>query len=220
VKGFDPVIFDLDGTVVDTVELIVVSFRHAVRTVLGTDLPDDVILSGVGRPLLAQMEALSHEHAQELVDAYRQHNHRVHDELIREYEGMEAGGGGRGGPPPPRLAIVTSKGAFATGLAFESIDLHRFFEVVVTADDSDAHKPSPEPILLALERLGAEAEGAIYIGDSPVDVAAGRAAGVATAAVVWGIFSHDDLVAAGPDFVLHSPAEMASLCLSGRPAAG
>jgi pyrophosphatase PpaX len=219
VKGFDPVIFDLDGTVVDTVELIVVSFRHAVRTVLGTDLPDDVILSGVGRPLLAQMEALSHEHAQELVDAYRQHNHRVHDELIREYEGMEAALG-RLLAAQRRLAIVTSKGAFATGLAFESIDLHRFFEVVVTADDSDAHKPSPEPILLALERLGAEAEGAIYIGDSPVDVAAGRAAGVATAAVVWGIFSHDDLVAAGPDFVLHSPAEMASLCLSGRPAAG
>jgi pyrophosphatase PpaX len=98
--GFDPVLFDLDGTVVDTVELIVESFRHATRTVLGRELPDEHILAGVGQPLRAQMERLSAAHAQELYDVYREYNHRRHDELIRGYEGVEevlrelrAGGG-------------------------------------------------------------------------------------------------------------------------------
>src|SRR5674536_101637 len=65
-SGFDPVVFDLDGTVVDTVELIVESFRFATRTVLGEVLPDGVIIAGVGQPLMFQMERLSEEHAQEL----------------------------------------------------------------------------------------------------------------------------------------------------------
>ena len=87
--GFDPVVFDLDGTVVDTVELIVESFRYATSTVLGKVLPDEFILAGVGRPLRTQMERLSAEHAQDLYDVYREYNHRRHDELIRGYDGIE-----------------------------------------------------------------------------------------------------------------------------------
>jgi phosphoglycolate phosphatase-like HAD superfamily hydrolase len=108
VSGFDPVILDLDGTVVDTVALIRASFRHASREVLGHELPDDVLLAGVGQPLMTQMRALDEGRAQELYDVYREHNHRVHDEMIAGFEGMEAGGGGGGGgaggppPPPPR----------------------------------------------------------------------------------------------------------------------
>ncbi|MGD0998501.1 MAG: HAD hydrolase-like protein, partial [Thermoleophilia bacterium] len=100
--GFDPIIFDLDGTVVDTVALIRASFRHASRAVLGRQLPDEVLLAGVGRPLMTQMRALDAARAQELYDAYREHNHRFHDEMIAGFAGMEAGGGGpQGGPPPP-----------------------------------------------------------------------------------------------------------------------
>lgn len=212
--GFDPVVFDLDGTVVDTVELIVESFRHATRAVLGRTLPDDVILAGVGRPLMVQMRRLSASHAQELFDTYREYNHRRHDELVKGYDGMaglleglRAAG--------KRLGIVTSKSADTTRMAFRAVDLEEHFDVVVTAGDTDEHKPSPTPLRLCLERLGAVPEGSLYVGDSPVDVEAGRAAGMATAAVAWGVFGREALLAVGPDFWVEEPGELLDLCLRG-----
>ncbi len=236
--GFDPVLFDLDGTVVDTVELIVQSFRHAVRTVLGEDLPDEYITAGVGQPLMAQMERLSTEKARELYDVYREYNHRRHDELIRPYDGIaealaELRRAGR------LLGIVTSKSRDTTAMAFDAVGLGDAFDAVVTASDTEAHKPAPEPILLCLRRLAAKAarhapaksagpsahvdagDGPagptpIYIGDSPVDIRAGQAAGVATAAVAWGVFSREALLAKGPDFWLEEPGELVGLCLRGE----
>ncbi len=212
--GFDPVVFDLDGTVVDTVELIVESFRHATRTVLEEELPDEVILAGVGRPLMEQMQRLSAERAQALYDTYREYNHRRHDELIRGYEGVSEvldalRAAGR------RLGIVTSKSADTTQMAFRAVGLREHFEVVVTASDTTEHKPSPAPLLLCLERFGASAEGSIYVGDSPFDIEAGRAAGMATAAVAWGVFGREELLAARPDHWLDRPGELLALCLGG-----
>jgi pyrophosphatase PpaX len=212
--GFDPVIFDLDGTVVDTVELIAESFRYATRTVLDETLPDELILAGVGQPLMAQMRDLSAEHAQQLYDVYREYNHRRHDELIRGYDGVaEVLDGLRAAGK--RLGIVTSKSADTTQMAFRAVGLREHFGVVVTASDTTEHKPSPVPLRLCLERFGAPAEGALYVGDSPVDITAGRAAGMATAAVAWGVFGPEALLAAGPDYWLDAPVELLDLCLRG-----
>jgi len=219
VTGFEPVIFDLDGTVVDTVRLITASFRHASRVVLGHELPDDVLLANVGQPLMTQMRIIDAARAQELYDAYREHNHRVHDEMIARYDGIEAALG-RLKAAQRRLAIVTSKSAETTAMAFRAVGLREYFDTVVTASDTEAHKPSPEPIVLALERLGASPERAVYVGDAPVDVAAGKAARVATVAVLWGAFSPAALAAAGPDFTVATPAALADLCLGGAPLAG
>ena len=213
--GFDPVVFDLDGTVVDTVELIVESYRYATSTVLGEVLPDEFILAGVGRPLRAQMERLSTEHARELYDVYREYNHRRHDELIRGYDGIEEvldalKAAGR------RTGIVTSKSRDTTGMAFRAVGLEERFDVVVTATDTSEHKPSPVPLQLCLQRLGATAAGSIYVGDSPFDVQAGAAAGMTTAAVAWGVFGRDALLAAGPDFWLDEPRDLLALCLRGE----
>jgi pyrophosphatase PpaX len=218
-RGYDPVLFDLDGTVVDTVELIRASFRHATQTVLGEVLPDDEIMRYVGQPLMAQMLQLSPEHAQELYDVYREHNHRVHDELIRAYDGVEATltalhAHGR------HLGLVTSKSTDTTAMAFRAVGLQQQFDVVVTASDTTSHKPSPEPLLLCLLKLagiGAPAQpaGAIYIGDSPFDIQAGRAAGMATAAVTWGIFSRAALEEAKPDHLLERPGDIVRLCVEG-----
>ncbi len=213
--GFDPVVFDLDGTVVDTVELIVESFRHATRSVLSEVLPDEVIIAGVGQPLMAQMERLSADHARELYDVYREYNHRRHDELIRGYEGMAEvldalKAAGR------RLGIVTSKSHDTTEMAFRAVGLREHFDVVVTASDTAEHKPSPVPLRLCLERLGASPDGSMYVGDSPVDIEAGKAAGMATAAVAWGVFGREALLAAGPDYWLDDPRELLVLCLRGE----
>jgi pyrophosphatase PpaX len=214
VKGFDPVIFDLDGTLVDTVALIRASFRHASREVLGAELPDEVLMAGVGRPLMAQTRDLDADRAQQLYDAYREHNHRLHDDMITVFEGIEAALG-RLRAARRRLAIVTSKSAETTDMAFRAVGLREHFDVVVTLRDTSEHKPSPAPILLALERLGAGAERAAYVGDAPVDVAAGRAAGLTTVAVLWGAFPPAALAAAAPRFTVATPAELADLCLTG-----
>jgi len=213
--GFDPVVFDLDGTVVDTVELIVKSFRYATSTVLGRVLPDEFIIAGVGRPLRTQMERLSADHAQELYDVYREYNHRRHDELIRGYDGIEEvldalKAAGR------RTGIVTSKSRDTTAMAFRAVGLEARFDVVVTASDTTEHKPSPAPLQLCLQRLGATAAGSIYVGDSPYDIQAGVAAGMTTAAVAWGVFGRDVLLAAGPDFWLDEPRDLLALCLRGE----
>jgi pyrophosphatase PpaX len=213
------VLFDLDGTIVDTVELITASFRHATRTVLGKVLPDEEIMRYVGQPLMAQMRQLSEEHAQELCDVYREHNHRVHDELIRGYDGVEEmltalHRHGR------RLGLVTSKSAKPTAMAFRSLDLEHHFDVVITADDTTQHKPAPEPLVLCLERLARpgspdDPAHAIYVGDSPFDIQAGHAAGMATAAVTWGIFSPAALEAAQPTYVLERPGDVVRVCVEG-----
>lgn len=213
--GFDPVVFDLDGTVIDTVELIVESFRHATRTVLGLVLPDEVITAGVGQPLIAQMKLLSAEHAQELYDVYREYNHRRHDELIRGYAGVEEmlvalKAAGR------QLGIVTSKSRDTTEMAFRAVGLADHFDAIVTASDTAEHKPSPVPLRLCLEWLGATASGSIYVGDSPFDIQAGAAAGMATAAVAWGMFSRQALIASGPDYWVRDPNELLALCLYGE----
>jgi len=213
--GFDPVLFDLDGTVVDTVELIVESFRHATRTVLGRELPDRHILAGVGQPLRAQMERLSEAHAQELYDVYREFNHRRHDELIRGYEGIDEvlrslRADGR------RLGIVTSKSRDTTQMAFRAVGLAEHFDAVVTANDTHEHKPDPAPLLLCLDLLEAEPDRAIYVGDSPYDIQAGAAAGMTTAAVSWGVFGRETLLEARPDYWVERALDLVALCLRGE----
>lgn len=214
-SGFEPVLLDLDGTVIDSVALIRESHRHAVRTVLGEEWDDARLVANVGRPLREQMAAFSPERSEELYAVYREWNHANTAALLLPYEGvrealLELRAAGR------RLGIVTSKSRDAVDLAWSVLPWCRgLFDVEITADDTAAHKPRPEPVLAALERLGAGVEGACYVGDAPFDIVAGNAAGVTTIAVTWGFFPLSDLVAAGPDLVCATPAELLRTCLGG-----
>jgi pyrophosphatase PpaX len=209
----DPVLLDLDGTVIDSVALIRESHRHAVRTVLGEDLADARLVANVGRPLIEQMRAFSPERAEELLDAYREWNHAHTADLLLAYDGLEEAlqTMRRAGI---RLGVVTSKSHPTVDLAWRVLPaLEACFEVVVAAEDTERHKPDPEPVLLALERLAAGPERACYVGDSPFDLRAGRAAGVATIAVTWGFFARDELEAERPDLIVETPAELVRACL-------
>lgn len=214
-SGFDPILLDLDGTVIDSVALIRESHRHAVRTVLGEEWPDERLVANVGRPLIEQMAVFSPDHADELYRVYRVWNHAHTADLLLAYEGVEEvliglKAAGR------RLGIVTSKSHDAVDLAWEVLPtLRGLFDVVIAAEDSARHKPDPAPILEALARLGAGPSGACYVGDAPFDLQAGRAAGVATIAVPWGFFPRATLVAESPDAVADSPAELMRTCLEG-----
>ena len=182
---FPVVLFDLDGTLVDSAAVILGSFHHATETVLRRRFPDERILAQVGGSNLAsQMALLDAEHVDELVRVYREHNEPRQAELAC-FPGMvevlaQLKREGR------RLGVVSAKQRPTVRHAFESAGIGAFFDVVVGSDDTERHKPDPEPVLKALELLGARPEEAAYIGDSPFDVAAARAAGVFSVAVGWG----------------------------------
>jgi len=205
---YPTVLFDLDGTLVDSGAIILASFKHAARTVLARDVEEEQIAALVGGSNLhEQMRVLSPAHVDELVRVYREHNRPLHDEL-EAFEGVEElmetlSKQGR------KLGIVTAKGRPTVDLAFAVLSLERYFDAVVTADMTDRHKPDPAPVLKALELLESEPAEAAFVGDSPYDIAAGRAAGVFTVAVSWGkIHSEERLLEAGADVLVHSPREL------------
>jgi pyrophosphatase PpaX len=205
---YPTVLFDLDGTLIDSGEMIVASFRHATRTVLAREIPDEVLAAAVGGSnIYEQMRAFDEERADELVRVYREHNEPLHEGL-QAFEGVESllamlKSEGR------RLGIVTAKRRRTVDLAFSILPLERYFDTVVTAEQTEHHKPHPEPVLTALERLGSRPEEAAFVGDSPFDMGAGNAAGVFTVAVSWGkIHSPARLLEAGADTVVHTLEEL------------
>lgn len=140
------------------------------------------------------------EKAQDLLETYRLHNEKHHQDLIREFPGVEASLA-RLRDAGLSLAIVTSKRRPSVLMALNSFpSLKGAVDVFVTMEDTAEHKPHPAPLLKGLELLGnVLPEKAAYVGDAPFDVAAARAAGTLSIAVSWGAFAEEDLRAAGPD---------------------
>lgn len=196
-------LFDFDGTLVDTTELIFQSMRHSVTEVLGKDLSREELLANVGQPLPAQMKVFSPERADELLESYRVYNDAHHETYIKSFPGVdeslarlrEAG---------IKIAVVTSKRRHSVGLALESFPaLGEVVDHFVTMEDTTEHKPRPEPLLEGLELLGGiSREEAAYVGDSPFDVEAAKAAKLTSIAVSWGAFTEETLRAANPDHLV------------------
>jgi pyrophosphatase PpaX len=197
------VLFDFDGTIVDSGAIIMASFRHAAQEVLEREIADIQVTAMLGGASLhEQMAAIAPDRVDELVVAYRRHNEPLHDELeccagmLDVLDRLRAEG--------RRLGIVTAKRRATGELVFARLPLRDYFEVIIGADDTARHKPDPEPILLALERLGAEPGDAAYVGDSPFDIGAARAAGVHAIGVTWGgIHPMDDA-----DAIVSTPEEL------------
>jgi pyrophosphatase PpaX len=212
--SYSTVIFDLDGTLIDSVPLIVASHQHALATVLDRELPEDVLREGIGRPLLEQMRVFDEERAQELFDVYREFNHRVHDDYVRAFDGMlELCDELRARSVP--VGVATSKMLDAVLLAYRVIPgLERRIDALVTIESTATHKPGAEPILHALALLGRPLAGAAYVGDAPTDLQSARAAGVAAIGVTWGAFSRAGLAGERPDAIASTPAELAGILLA------
>jgi pyrophosphatase PpaX len=205
---FPVVLFDLDGTVIDSGAIILASMRHAAKEVLGLEVPDEQLMAAVGGPgLEAQMHALSPERVDELVTVYRAHNEPLHDELVccagMDDVLVQLKDEGR------RLGIVTAKRRQTVELAFARIPIEHLFETVVGGDETKKHKPDPEPLLLALDRLGVPPRDAVYVGDAPFDVQAAKAAGLYSVGVTWGgIHARERLDAEQPDALVDTPEEL------------
>jgi pyrophosphatase PpaX len=205
---FPVVLFDLDGTIVDSGWMILASYRHATETILGRQIPDDVLMARVGAGHLEeQMREFDPDKAMELAQAYRDFYAPLHSEL-EAFPGMlelleRLDGEGR------QIGIVSAKRGDIVQLAFDALGFGELMDVVVGSDEAARGKPHPDQILVALDRLDADPDATAYVGDAPFDIAAAKAAGVHAIGVTWGgIHTRERMEAEGPDAVVDTADEL------------
>lgn len=206
------VLFDLDGTLIDSIELILNSARHAFRDRDGHVPSDAEWLTGVGIPLSTMFRRYARDEADidALIAKYREYQLANHDRLVRCYDSVvETVDALRADGHP--LGIVTSKTSWLARRGLETVGLGEHFAVIVGCDSCDRHKPDPAPVLLALEQLGRAPTEAVFVGDSIYDMQAGNAAGVTTIAALWGPFTREDLVASNPTHFLERISDLPAL---------
>jgi pyrophosphatase PpaX len=211
----DTVLFDLDGTLIDSVRLILDSYHHALASHGLPPRTDEEWLRGVGTPLWVQFAEWRDDPVtlEALIANYREYNLEHHDRMVTVYPGvvemieaLKANGLATG--------LVTSKSRQGALRGLTLARLEQLMDVLVCADEVDNPKPHPEPVEKAVALLGADPAATVYVGDSIHDMVSGRAAGVRTAAALWGPFGRHHLEDAEPDYWLERPAELLGLVSS------
>lgn len=201
------ILFDLDGTLVNTNELIIASFTHTLEQYFPGKFGRKEIIDFIGEPLEESFRKVDPERVDELTAVYRKHNVETHDRLVREFEGVyetvEALKN-----QGFHIGVVTTKFRNTVNEGLKLARLDPFFQTVVTLDDVEKAKPDPEPIRLALRLLEAEPERTIMVGDSIFDIQAGKNAGTFTAGVAWSIKGEEVLRAENPDFMLQKMPDL------------
>ncbi|MBT2689076.1 pyrophosphatase PpaX [Bacillus sp. ISL-47] len=205
--SINTILFDLDGTLIDTNELIISSFLHT----LGQYYPDSYqredVLPFMGPTLHETFESINPEKVEEMIAVYREYNIKNHDVLVKEFEGVfetvrtlkESG---------YKLGIVTTKVSNVVEKGLKLTNLDQFFDVVVTLDHVENPKPDPEPIIKALNLLEAKPEEAIMVGDNSHDIEGGKNAGTKTAGVAWTAKGREFLARFEPDYMLDNMADL------------
>jgi pyrophosphatase PpaX len=205
------VLFDLDGTLVDSIELIVAAAMNAFASRPGPSPTESEIRNTIGRPLPTTFGPwlVDDNDLPYLIAKYREYQLEHHDRLTNPYDGimdavaaLDTAG--------CRMGIVTSKVGFMAERALVHTGLARYMQCVIASDSTTRHKPEPEPVLMALERLGCSPDESMFVGDSPYDIQAGRAAGVHAVGVAWGAFTTETLVDAGAEVILQKPLDLVS----------
>jgi len=210
--GTRALVFDLDGTLIDSIELILRSYEHTLAHHGLPPMPRDALVASLGTPLVAQFPRCGArpDQVDALVATYRAYNHAHHDALVERYDGVAEALDDLSDRAVP-MAVVTSKFAATAWAGLRLVGLAHHFEHLIGADDVTRHKPDPEPVLAGCARLGVAASACAYVGDSTHDVRAARAAGARAIGVAWGPFAEEDLVAAGAHAILRHPRELAAL---------
>ena len=211
------VLFDLDGTLIDSIDLILHSAKYAFDACGMSCPPDEDWLAGVGTPLPTMFARWADTEAgvDALIAAYREHQLANHDSLVRSYDAVAETLellSTRGHP----MAVVTSKREELAVRGLELVGIGHHFRTIVGFDACTRHKPDPEPVLIALDRLGYRPEAAVFVGDSVHDVASGNAAGVRTVAALWGPFTREILEPSEPTHIIESIRELPALLGQGE----
>lgn len=207
-RAYDTVLFDLDGTILDTNELIIASFLHALKGTVDESFSREHIIPSMGAPLEDQMKRFSGlEKVDHLIDAYREVNLRLHDEYVKLFDQVEEVLAALH-RENIKLGVVTTKMRLTTdrGLAFTNIA--KYMDTVITIDDVQHAKPHPEPVLKAIEALGADPNRTLMVGDSTMDIESGVNAGVTTVGVAWSLKGGQVLRDAGAHYIIQTMDEL------------
>ncbi|WEG13611.1 pyrophosphatase PpaX [Pullulanibacillus sp. KACC 23026] len=203
-------LFDLDGTLINTNELIIASFLDTLNRYYPNKYGREDIIEFIGEPLEVSFNRVDPERVEEMVTQYRKHNIEHHDELVTEYPKVRETIA-QLAKEGYRLGIVTTKRRETVIMGLELTGLRPYFETIVTIDDVTNAKPDPEPVQLALKQLKSKPEEAFMVGDSPSDIEAGRRAGTQTVGVAWSIKGEAMIQEAKPDYILHEMTDLLSI---------
>jgi len=179
------VLWDLDGTILDTTELILESYRYAFSKILKREISETEAIANFGRTLADVMSGYSPEKAEVLIESYREYNHKNHDRSIRPFPGIIdalANVQRRGF----KQAVVTSKTEWLSRKGLKLFDLEDYFDEIIGFESTELHKPDGAPVLEALKRLRVSPDEAIFIGDSAADAGCAQNADVRFVTVTWG----------------------------------
>lgn len=208
--NIDTLLFDLDGTLINTNELIIASFLHTLDKYKPGEYTREHVIDFIGPPLIDSFRKVDAERVDEMIETYRAFNHEKHDELVEEYEGVYETVE-RLRQQGYKLAIVTTKIRKTALMGLKLTGLDQFFDVVIGLDDVTKAKPDPEPLEKALAALGARKETAMMIGDSSYDVQAGKNLGVPTAIVGWSIKGEEKIRSYQPDYILSNMRDLLAI---------
>lgn len=203
----ETVLFDLDGTLVDTNELIIQSFLRTFNDYFPGRYTREAILPYMGEPLHKQMARVAPDRVEELTSTYISYNLSLHDELIRPFPNVgevikelsEAG---------VNMGVVTTKRRKTAELSLRAFGLERYLSILVAYEDVKEHKPAPEPIAKGISLADADPRTTLYVGDSPYDIQAAHAAGTKAAGVAWSLRGSAYLQQFTPDFLLHDMRDL------------
>lgn len=205
------VLFDLDGTIIDTNELIIQSFLHTFEGVTEKPVTRELIIPNMGRPLVEQMQFFTgRTEVEDLVQKYRAFNIERHDELVTEFPRVketvaELNAAGI------KLGIVTSKVRLTSLMGLKLCGLSDYFQTIVSVDDVQKAKPDPEGIRKAMKELGSNADQTIMVGDSHYDIEAAHNAGVQSAGVAWSMKGIDYLQSYKPTYIIDDIRELLAI---------
>ncbi|MEO6864068.1 MAG: HAD-IA family hydrolase [Gemmatimonadaceae bacterium] len=206
------VLFDLDGTLIDSIGLLLASVRHAFEGFNGRAPTEQEWVAGIGTPLGKQLQAFCESDAQlEAVTLrYRTFQRAAHDRLTTAFPGTLEVLGSLAAAGHP-MGIVTSKSNEMMDRALDLTGIAPYMTSTIGCDSCSLHKPDPFPVRMALGELGYDAGEAVFVGDSPHDINSGNSAGVVSIAALWGPFTRDQLQIANPDHYLTDISELPAL---------
>jgi len=201
------ILFDLDGTLLDTNELIIQSFKHTYKRHLNKHVHKEEIIKSFGEILKITLDREFGEYSEEAIKTYRGFQVENFEKLIAIHNGV-----GEGVKELHRLGyklgIVTSRLNESTVKGLKHFGLVDYFESIISADDTEIHKPDPTPAFMALAKLGGKPEETIIVGDSPFDILCGKNAGITAVAVGWSALPMDIILKCEPDYVVESMEEL------------
>ncbi|MDF2924843.1 MAG: pyrophosphatase [Paenibacillaceae bacterium] len=209
---FTAVLFDLDGTILNTNELIVDSFLHTLKGETPREYTREDIIANFGRTLVDQMrDYTGRENVEPFITKYRAHNISRHDDLIMDFpyvgEVLE-----RLSQAGVKLGVVTSKVRRTSLMGLNRFKLTDYLQSIVTVEDVTNPKPHQEGILKAIAELGADPGATLMVGDSQYDIMAAQNAGIRVAGVSWAAKGEEFLEQFKPDYMIRDMRELLALC--------